>query len=82
VDLVMSDRLNEVVVEVDTNPLLSPTGPLARIARGAGVSFGDLVNEILEGARVRAHGHRQNRRTVQLSFDGPERRGGAATAAH
>jgi D-alanine-D-alanine ligase len=82
VELLLSDRLNEVVVEVDTNPLPSPTGTLARIAQSAGTPYPRLIDEILEGARVRAHGHRQNRRAVQLSFDGPERRQGAASPAH
>jgi D-alanine-D-alanine ligase len=82
VELLLSDRLNEVVVEVDTNPLPAPGGTLARIAQGAGTSYLSLIQEMLDGARVRAHGHRQNRRAMQLSFDGPERRQGAATAAH
>jgi D-alanine-D-alanine ligase len=82
VELLLSDRLNEVVVEVDTNPLPSPTGTLARIAQTAGTPYPRLIDEILEGARVRAHGHRQNRRAMQLSFDGPERRQGAASPAH
>jgi D-alanine-D-alanine ligase len=82
VDLLVSERFNEVVLEVDTNPLLTPTAPLARIAHGAGMSFRDLVQEMLAGARLRAHGHRHNRRNVQLSFDGPDRRGSAASAAH
>jgi D-alanine-D-alanine ligase len=82
VELLLSDKLNEVVVEVDTNPLLCPTSPLVRIALGAGMSFSALVLELLAGARVRAHGHRQNRREVQLTFEGHERRGGTASAAH
>jgi D-alanine-D-alanine ligase len=82
VELLISDKLNEVVVEVDPNPLLSPAGTLARIAQGAGMTYDKLVQEIFEGARLRAHGHRQNRRAMQLAFDGPERRQGAATAAH
>jgi D-alanine-D-alanine ligase len=82
VDLMVSDRFNEVVLEVDTNPLLTPTAPLARIAHGAGMSFRELVQEVLAGARLRAHGHRHNRRALQLSFDGPDRRGSAASAAH
>jgi D-alanine-D-alanine ligase len=82
VELLLSDRLNEVVVEVDTNPIPSPAGTLARIAQGAGTSYDSLIAEILEGARVRAHGHRQNRRAMQLSFDGPERRQGSASPAH
>lgn len=82
IELVVSERLNEVVVEVDTNPLLAPAAPLARIAQMAGMTFSELVCDILGGARLRAHGHRQNRRAVQLSFEGPERRSSAATAAH
>jgi len=82
VELLLSDRFNEVVVEVDTNPLLAPAAPIARIAQSAGLGFPELVREILRGARLRAHGHRHNRRLVQLAFEGPERRGGAATAAH
>jgi hypothetical protein len=46
------------------------------------MTFSALVLEILDGARVRAHGHRHNRRTLQLSFEGHERRGGSASAAH
>src|SRR5207247_1931389 len=60
IELVVSERLNEVVTEVDTNPLLSPTAPLARIAHIGGLGFADLVCDILGGARLRAHGHRQN----------------------
>lgn len=82
VELVVSERLNEVLVEVDTNPLLAPSAPLARVAQMAGMTFPDLVYDILAGARLRAHGHRQNRRAVQVSFDGPERRASAFTAAH
>jgi D-alanine-D-alanine ligase len=82
VELVVSERLNEVVVDVDTNPLLAPTAPLARIAQLAGTTFSELVYDILGGARLRAHGHRQNRRAVQVTFDGPDRRADAVSAAH
>jgi D-alanine-D-alanine ligase len=82
VELVVSERLNEVVLDVDTNPLLLPTAPLARIAAGAGMRFGELVQEILRGARLRAHGHRQNRRAVQVTFEGHDRRASALSAAH
>jgi D-alanine-D-alanine ligase len=82
VELVVSERLNEVLVDVDTNPSLAPAGTLARIAATAGLAYGDLVQEILRGARLRAHGHRQNRRSVQVSFEGHDRRGSAISAAH
>jgi D-alanine-D-alanine ligase len=82
VELVVSERLNEVVVDVDTNPLLAPTAPLARVAQMSGITYAELVYDILGGARLRAHGHRQNRRAVQVSFDGHDRRATSASAAH
>lgn len=83
VEMIVSDRLNEVIVGIDAAPLLTPTAPFARIAQNVGLKFADLVEEILKGARVRAHGHRHNRRGMQTDHGGPERRAsGAATAAH
>src|SRR3954469_8124754 len=82
VDLIVSDRGNEVVLEVNTLPGMTPTSLLPRIARGAGLSFEDLVEEMLNGARLRAHGHRRDRRAVQVGFAGPERRAGFMTDAH
>lgn len=82
VELVVSEKVNEVVVDVDTNPLLTPSAPLARIAQMGGMSYAQLVYDILAGARLRAHGHRQNRRAVQVSFDGPDRRADAVGVSH
>jgi D-alanine-D-alanine ligase len=82
VELVVSEKVNEVVVDVDTNPVLAPSAPLARIAQSGGMSFSQLVYDMLDGAHLRAHGHRQNRRAVQIAFEGPDRRPTAATAAH
>jgi D-alanine-D-alanine ligase len=82
VELVVSEKVNEVLVEVDTNPLLSPNAPLARIAQMGGMTFAELVYDILGGARLRAHGHRQNRRAVQVSFDGHDRRATGVAVAH
>jgi len=84
VDLIVSGRGNEVVLEVNTLPGLAPGSLLPKIAHGAGLAFGDLCEEILKGARLRAHGHRRDRRAVQLAWEGPERRAGlqAAVRAH
>jgi len=82
VELVVSEKVNEVVLDVDSNPLLAPSSPLARIAQMGGMTYAQLVYDILAGARLRAHGHRQNRRAVQVSFEGHDRRGSAASAAH
>jgi D-alanine-D-alanine ligase len=82
VDLIVSERGNEVILEVNTLPGLTPTSLLSRIAQGAGMGFADLVEEILTGARLRAHGHRRERRALGISFDGPERRAGYLSEAH
>ena len=82
VDLIVSDKGNEVLLEVNTLPGLTPTSLLPKIAHGAGLSFEDLVEEILSGARLRAHGHRRDRRAVQVGFAGPERRAGFLSQAH
>jgi D-alanine-D-alanine ligase len=82
VDLIVSDRGNEVILEVNTLPGLTPTSLLPKIAGGVGLSFGDLVEEILAGARLRAHGHRRERRALGTIFEGPERRAGFLSEAH
>ena len=82
VDLIVSERGNEVVLEVNTLPGMTPASLLPRIARGAGLSFEDLVEEILRGARLRAHGHRRDRRAVEAGPGGPERRAGFLSEAH
>jgi D-alanine-D-alanine ligase len=82
VDLMVSDRGNEIILEVNTLPGMTPTSLLPKIAHGAGLSFEDLVDEILKGARLRAHGHRRDRRAVQVDFNGPERRTGFLPEAH
>ena len=70
------------MLEVNTLPGLTPTSLLPKIAHGAGMSFEDLVEEILNGARLRAHGHRRDRRAVQVDFGGPERRAGFLPEGH
>jgi D-alanine-D-alanine ligase len=82
VDLIVSDKGNEVVLEINTLPGMTPTSLLPRIAHGAGLSFEDLVEEMLKGARLRAHGHRRDRRAVQVALRGPERRTGFFSDAH
>ncbi len=82
VELIVSDRSNEVIVDVDTAPALTPSSVFPRIAYGAGLKFADVVEEVLRGARIRAHGHRRNRRSEQLDFEGPERRAGLLSSAH
>ncbi len=82
VEMVVSGRVNEVIVEVDSHPLLLPTAPLPVMARAAGIEYPTLLEDILSGARLRAHRHRQNRRALQVSFHGHDRRASAAGTAH
>jgi D-alanine-D-alanine ligase len=82
VDLIVSERGNEVVLELNSLPGMTPTSLLPKIAHSAGLSFEDLVEETLKSARLRAHGHRRDRRAVQVSFQGPERRTGFLSDAH
>jgi D-alanine-D-alanine ligase len=82
VEMVVSERFNEIIVDMDFVPLLLPGAPLPRMAHEAGIGFDELVEDILAGARLRAHGIRRNRRTTHRVFEGPERRANAALAAH
>ena len=78
----MSDRLNEVVRGVDVAPVLGPGSTFARIAASAGLGFEDLIEEVLRGARLKAHGQRRERRALQVAFTGPERRNGLQALPH
>ena len=82
VELTVSDRLNEVVRSVDVAPVLGPASTFTRIAANAGLDFEDLIEEILRGARLKAHGQRRERRALQVAFTGPERRNGLQALPH
>jgi D-alanine-D-alanine ligase len=82
VELTVSDRLNEVVRSVDVAPVLAPASTFTRIAANAGLDFEDLIEEVLRGARLKAHGQRRERRALQVAFTGPERRNGLQALPH
>jgi D-alanine-D-alanine ligase len=82
VDLIVSEKGNEVVLEINTLPGMTPMSLLPRIANSAGLLFEDLVEEMLKGARLRAHGHRRDRRAVQVGYAGHERRTGFLSPSH
>lgn len=52
VDLLASEKENDTVLEVNTLPGMTQTSLLPKIARQAGLSFGALVERILESARL------------------------------
>jgi D-alanine-D-alanine ligase len=82
VEMLVSERLNETIIDIDTSPVLLPSSPLPLIAQQAGLSYQDFVEEILQGARLRSHGRHSNRRTVQAAFVGPDRRSCAIPEMH
>jgi D-alanine-D-alanine ligase len=82
VELVVNERFNEIIVDIDSAPLLLPDAPFPRMAKEAGLDFEELIDEILASARVRAHGIKRNRRNLNQNFEGPDRRAHASVAAH
>jgi D-alanine-D-alanine ligase len=83
VDMIVSPRGNEQVLEVNTLPGMTPTSLLPKMAHHAGQSFAELCEEILGGARLWAHGRgRHDRRIRPRPFDGPERRASGAAERH
>ncbi len=83
VDLIVSEKGNEAILEVNTLPGMTPTSLLPKIAHGAGLSFGDLCEEILASAHLSAGGlKRHDRRFIQTSFVGHERRQSNASDPH
>jgi D-alanine-D-alanine ligase len=80
VDMIVSDSGNEFVLEVNTVPGLTPTSLLPKIAEGSGISFGELCEIMLAGARLGSRRVLGERRVVQRSYVGDDRREPAASA--
>ena len=83
VDLIVSPTGNEYLLEVNTLPGMTPHSLLPKIALAAGLSFDDLCEAILLGARLHtASADRRDRRIVQRPFAGEDRRETGAAEAH
>lgn len=74
VDMMVSDSGNEFILEVNTVPGLTPTSLLPKIADAAGISFGELCEMMLAGATLATRRGRGERRILQRSFVGDDRR--------
>ncbi len=75
VDMIVSETGNEMILEINTLPGMTPTSLLPKIADAQGMSFGDLVVAILAGAQLHASGRGNgDRRLSRKHFDGTERR--------
>ncbi|HEY5951140.1 MAG TPA: D-alanine--D-alanine ligase [Kofleriaceae bacterium] len=79
VDMMVSDSGNEFILEVNTVPGLTPTSLLPKIADAAGISFGELCDAMLASASLASRRGRGERRIVQRTFVGDERRELAST---
>jgi D-alanine-D-alanine ligase len=74
VDMMVSPTGNEFVLEVNTVPGLTPTSLLPKIADAAGISFGELCELMLASASLASRRGRGERRILQRSFIGDDRR--------
>ncbi len=74
VDLVVSERGNEYVLEVDTLPSLGPASLLPKIAHSAGLELGALIEAVLDEARLHAGGRSGESRVRRIHDLPPERR--------
>lgn len=79
VDMIASESGNELVLEVNTVPGLTPTSLLPKIADAAGLSFGELCERILASASLSSRRGRGERRVAQRAFVGDDRRSVAAS---
>ncbi|MBK6848763.1 MAG: D-alanine--D-alanine ligase [Proteobacteria bacterium] len=83
VDMIVSDLGNEYVLEVNTLPGLTPRSLLPRLADHAGLSYADLVEEILGSAALRtgAQLRRTDAPATETAPVVPVRRASAAARA-
>jgi D-alanine-D-alanine ligase len=77
IDIVVSERGDEQVLEIDTQPSLAAHALAPKIAHAAGLSYEDLVEAVLHEARLhtarRPSGTRR-RRIDKDVYTGPDRR--------
>ncbi len=84
VDMMVSESGNEYILEINTLPGMTPTSLLPKVAAAAGMEFPQLVEAILQGARIsgiqRGHGERRTARRREVA--GPDRRADALREHH
>lgn len=66
VDLLVSDRHNEVVLEVEPLPSLARDGVVARVALAAGLAYEELVSEMLDRIVLRVPETRTSTTSLML----------------
>ncbi len=79
VDLLVTEGENEYVLEVNTQPGMTATSLLPRIAAAAGYEFGHLCESIVEAATLHNQGARRPVRSAEIpSFEATETLGAVA----
>ena len=66
VDVLVTAGENEYVLEVNTQPVLSPDGLFARAAAQKGYDFGALCESMLDGGRLYQSARRRSRVEFQM----------------
>jgi D-alanine-D-alanine ligase len=78
VDLLVSERGNEQVLEVDTQPSLGPQALMPKVAHAAGLGFDGLIEAMLLTAQLHTapqkSGELTRARVHEPVYGGPERR--------
>jgi len=77
VDIVVSERGNEFLLEVDTQPWLAPHGLAPKVAHAAGLTFEELCEAVLMEARLHTARRPSGTRRLRLDergYGGPDRR--------
>ncbi len=82
VDLVVSERGNESLLEVEAFPELTPSSLVPRLAAAAGLSFADLVERLLADARLHAGRRMRERRASSQPVAGLDRRAAGTAESH
>jgi D-alanine-D-alanine ligase len=82
VDLIVSERGNETILEVEPFPDLAEGAILPQIAAAAGLAFADLVARMVEGARLHTGRRMRERRTAESAWPGGDRRAPGAVESH
>ena len=82
VDMVVSDRDNESILELDTLPDLAPGSLVSKLAHAANLDYTDLVERVLDGARLHLKRRMRERREMALPFATEERRTSSDAERH
>jgi D-alanine-D-alanine ligase len=82
VDLIVSERGNESILEVEPFPELGEGAIFPQIAASAGLGFDELIAEVAGGARLHAGRRMRERREIEGAWAGADRRVPGSAESH